>query len=112
MARSGRRFQRHVRNRRNTGQGLTAKTQGVNAEQVAHGRDFASRMTLERRWHIFSLDTSPVVCHFHQLQAGVLDVNVNLRGPGVNTVFNQFLNDRRRPLDDLPGGNLVAQVFW
>jgi hypothetical protein len=33
-------------------------------------------------------------------------------GPGVQAVLDQFLDDRRRPLDDLAGCDLADELGW
>ena len=41
--------------------------------------------------------------------AALLQIDANGACVRIDRVFDQFLHDRRRPLDDLPGGNLVSQ---
>ena len=43
------------------------------------------------------------------LDAARREIDVDLRRAGVERVLQQFLQRRRRPLDDLAGGDLVDQ---
>ena len=56
---------------------------------------------------IVGMDAQAVVPHTDPLHARVLDVDPNGRSPGVEAVFHQLLDDGRRPLHDLAGGDLV-----
>jgi len=39
------------------------------------------------------------------------DVHRDIACPGIEGVFNQFLDDGGRSLDDLTGGDLVGEYF-
>ncbi len=43
--------------------------------------------------------------------AGILDNKPDIGGPGVDGVFQQFLDGAGGPLDDLPGGYLVGNII-
>jgi len=51
-----------------------------------------------------------VVTHFDQLPPPALEDDVDRRGPGVDRVLDQLLDDRRRALDDFAGRNLIDEV--
>ena len=51
-----------------------------------------------------------VVAHAHQADAAALDVDLDALRAGVEAVFDQFLDDRGRPLDHLAGGDLVDEL--
>ena len=44
--------------------------------------------------------------------AALLDGDEDLRGTGVDGVFDQFLDDGRGSFDDLAGGDLLDDVGW
>jgi hypothetical protein len=51
-----------------------------------------------------------VVAHAYERRAAVLDLDVDAPRPGVERVLAELLDDGRRPLDDLPGRDLVDEV--
>ena len=44
--------------------------------------------------------------------AAVADHDIDPRRSGVDGVLHQLLDDRRRPFDDLAGGNTVDDGLW
>jgi len=50
-----------------------------------------------------------VVARAEAFLAGLLDLQADARGLGVDGVLQQFLGDARRALDDLAGGDLVDE---
>lgn len=66
-------------------------------------------MTGQGQRQIVGRNTAAIVAHLQQLDAALLHFHVNASGTGVQAVFQQFLGDRGRPLDNLASGNLVGQ---
>src|SRR5207253_1875888 len=87
-------------------QRLAAKTERLDAEQVVRIPQFARGVAGERERQIVGQDAAAVVDDANQLGAALLDVDVDARAAGVDAVFQQFLDDAGRPLDDFAGGDL------
>jgi hypothetical protein len=104
--------QRQSRNRRNTRQRLTAKTQRGDGFKVIQTRYLAGRVARQRQFDLVLIDALAIVPDTHQLLATGYDVNLNGLRARVETVFDQLLDDRSRPLNDLAGGNLINQMIW
>ena len=66
-------------------------------------------MTLHRQRQFRRADTATVIDDAHQPKAAVFDVDVDPRGPGVEAVLHQFLDERGRTLDHFAGGDLVDE---
>ena len=67
----------------------------------------AARSPARRRRRVIP---SPSSSTGDQLLAAELDGDRDARGAGVDGVLDELLDDRRRPLDDLAGGDLVGQL--
>src|SRR3990170_340778 len=68
-------------------------------------------MALERQLHLLRRHPHSVVHHPDQPAAGVLQVHLRPPGAGVHGVFQELLEHRGGPLDDLAGRDLVHQVI-
>ena len=55
--------------------------------------------------------TPAIVGNHNQAFAAVNQRYLNRRCSRVNRVFHQFLYHRRRPFNDLAGGNLINQII-
>ena len=67
-------------------------------------------MRRDRERQIVGLDAAAVVAHADQPRAAGFDVDLDAPRAGVETVLDEFLDDGRRPLDDLAGGDLVDEL--
>jgi hypothetical protein len=63
----------------------------------------------ERERQLGRGDPAAVVNHADQLTASVFDFDDDVGRAGIDRVLDQLLHDRRRPLDDLAGGDAVDQ---
>ncbi len=106
---SGARRESQVTHRSDAGQGLTPKTHAANRLKIIQRGDFAGRMALHCQREFCAGYTLAVVTHPDQASAALLDLNLDSPCPGIKTVFCQFLDHRRRPLDDLARSDLVNQ---
>jgi hypothetical protein len=79
-------------------------------EQVVGGGQFAGGVLGERQRQVVRLDAAPVVRHADQFGAAGVQVDVDARRPGVDGVFEQLLDDGRRPFDHLAGRDLGDHV--
>jgi hypothetical protein len=67
-------------------------------------------MARERQRQLVTGDAAAVVAHAAQRDAARLDLDLDRAGARIETVLDQLLDDGRRPLDDLAGGDLV--ISW
>src|SRR5438445_12047159 len=63
-------------------------------------------MAGEGQRQIFRRHPATVIHHPNQVDASLLDVDVDSMGAGVRRVFHELLDHARRPLDNLPRGDL------
>lgn len=78
--------------------------------QVIQVADFTGGMPGQGQCQIIPVNTVAVIADTNQLDAALLDINLDFRGIGINTVFQQFLHHRGRPLNHLAGGDLVNKL--
>ena len=102
--------QRQVRDRGNRRQRFAAKPQRRDCRQIAARPDLAGRVPLQRQLGVIRRHPLAVVFDAHQALAAKLDGHRDASGAGVDGVFDQLLDDRRRALDDLAGGDLVGEL--
>ena len=107
---AGARAQHEVRHRRDARQRLAAEAERADRAEIVRRRDLARRVPLDRQPRVLRLHPLAVVFDADQLLAAELDRDRDARGAGVDRVLDQLLDDRRRPLDDLAGGDLVGEV--
>mgnify|MGYP002476262370 CR=1 FL=1 len=77
------------------------------AEQIVRLGQLARRMARHGQRKLDSRNAAAVIDDPHHLQSALDDRNVDPRGAGVDRVLHQLLDDARRPLDDLAGGDAV-----
>ncbi|MCY1428376.1 hypothetical protein D9M71_442580 [compost metagenome] len=105
----GTRGQGQARHRTDRGQGLATEAQAQYPFKVFQLADLAGGVTGQGQRQVVSRNTAAIVPHLQQFDAALLDFDIDAPGTGVQAVFQQFLGYRRRPLDNLAGGNLVGQ---
>ena len=101
----------HVRYGSNTGHGFAAETQRRNGKDIFDRTDFARAMTDDALMGIFRTHAAAVVGDPHIRLAAIGDFHFNGMGTGINGIFYQFLDARRRPFDDFAGSDLIARRF-
>src|SRR5262245_34790752 len=69
-------------------------------------------MALHRQPHVVGIHPLAVVFDPDLLLPAELDMNPDPSRASVDRVLDQFLDDRRRPLDHLASGDLIRQVGW
>ena len=52
-----------------------------------------------------------IINDFNELTPTIGDANINAAGPGIEGIFQQFFNHRRRAFDHLAGGDLVGDAI-
>ena len=102
--------QRDARHARNRGQSLAAKAESGDGEQVFGGAQLAGRMPLEGQQRIVAVHAATVVTDLDQAAAAATQFYPDLASACVKGVLDQFLAYRGRPLDHLPGGDLVRDL--
>ena len=103
------RGQGEPRHRANRGQRLTAKAQTADLLQILQITDLAGGMPRQSQRQVVGGNPAAVVAHLEQLDAALLDFDVDPPRAGIQAVLQQFLDHRGRPLDHLTGSNLVRQ---
>ena len=68
-------------------------------------------MPADRQGQIRGRDAAAVVDDFDQLDSATADRDADPGRAGIERVFDQLLDDRNRPLDDLSGGDLADRSF-
>jgi hypothetical protein len=63
-------------------------------------------MAGEREREVFGRNAAAVIDDADQFTAALFQVNLQSRRAGVDGVFEQFLDDARRPFDDFARGDL------
>ena len=97
-----------MRDRRDAGQRLAAKSQRVDGGEIVGPLNLAGRVALERQPRIVRAHPLAVVFDAHQALAAHFDVDLNAPRAGVDGVFDELFDDRGRPLDDFAGGDLIG----
>ena len=92
-------------------QGLAAKAQRANVEQVlasVAGRcELRRRVAFDAQRQIGRIHPAAIVGDANERQPATGDDDVDLARTGIKRVLDQFLDDAGRPLDHLAGGNAV-----
>ena len=65
-------------------------------------------MSLQREQGIISRHAVAVVLDPHERPPAMAKFDLNARGPGIEGVLDEFLHDRRRPLDTSPAAIWLA----
>ena len=99
-----------MRDRRDAGQRLAAEPERVNRGEIVGALNLARRVTLERQPRILRAHPIAVVLDAHEPLAAQLDVDLDAARAGVDGVFDELFDDRRRTLDNLAGGDLIGEV--
>ena len=88
-------------------QGFAAEAQRMHAEQVVGVGDLTGGVAGHGQQQLLGPNPAPVIRHPDQLAAAVLDPHLDPACAGVHRVFQQLLDNARRPLDHFAGGDLV-----
>jgi hypothetical protein len=90
-------------------QRLTAEAERHDRLEIIERRNLAGGMALHREGELACRHAAAIIAHADQRAAALFDVDLDARCPGIETVLDQFLDHRRRALDDLAGRDLVDQ---
>ena len=95
----------------NGSQCLPTETKGSYAVEVLRSGHLAGSMADKGGRQVLLLNTGTVIGDTDVTDASVFDLNSDLLGTGIDGVFQQFLDDRRRPLHHLTGGNELCHLW-
>ena len=97
---------RELRDRADRRQRLAAKAERADGEQIFLGQ-LRGGMPLDRQQQIVRRHAAAVVGDADQRQPARRGDDLDLAGAGVERVLDQLLDDARRALDDLAGGDAI-----
>ncbi len=92
------------------GKRLAAETVAVNLRQVSIGGDLGRRVPLEREPSVLRRHPAAVVAHEDALGSSALEIHLDARCSGVQSILDQLLDDRGRALHNLAGGDPVDDL--
>jgi len=101
---------RQPRYRTDTRQRFAAKPQAAHAFQIFERENLAGCVAAQRQRQIIALDTAAVIADADQIHTAGINVDVDHARTGVDAVFKQLFDHRRRAFDDLASGDLVRQA--
>lgn len=91
-------------------QGFTSKPEGADPLQLFEAVDLAGRVAIECQQDVVTSHAPAVVDHPHKPLATGFEHDAHFVGTCIERVLDQLLDHRRRPLDDLTGGDLTDQM--
>ena len=80
--------------------------------QIIQTRDFTRGVPRQREGKFVCWNAYSIIPHAEQLNTPLFNINLYVSGSSVETVLQQFLDNRRRALNNLPGGYLVYGEPW
>ena len=101
--------QRQARDGGHRSQGLAPEAQRGDMFQVGQRGNLAGGVPGQGQRQLVFLDAPAVVDDLKPAQTAFLDADLDLAGPGIQRVLQQFLDGGGRALDDLAGGDLADQ---
>ena len=102
--------QLHPGDRGDRGQRLSAKAQGRDREQVVARAQLGSGVAFKGQESIVAHHAAAVIGDAYELASAALDRNHDAGGAGVERIFQQFLDHRCRPVDDLARRDLIGHL--
>ena len=60
----------------------------------------------KRQRYLIGWNTGTIICHFDQALTRTFDGDLDRGCPGINCIFDEFLDNRSRSFDHLPGSYL------
>ena len=99
--------QRQPRDRGDRRQRLAPEPVGPDADEVLVRRDLGGGMALQRQARVLATHARAVVPDEDPVDAAPVDLDVDPGRPGVESVLDELLDGRGRPLDDLAGGDAI-----
>ena len=106
----GARLEQQPRDRRDGRQRLAAKSQRGDREQVLDVAQLAGGVALEGQHRVVAQHAAAVVDDADQAAPAGFDFDAQIGSAGVERIFEQFLDHRRRPLHHFAGRDLVGDL--
>ena len=100
----------HIRDCADGIKGLAPEPERLDFMQILRVLDLTRGMTRENLFQVLAFDAMAVVFDPDEGPAGLLDLHFDCFGPGIQGIFDEFLDDRGGPLDDLSGGDFADDV--
>jgi DNA-binding SARP family transcriptional activator len=88
---------------------LAAEAERGHGFELIERPDLAGRVAREREGEVLACDPGAVVVHLHPPRAAFDERHAELARAGIEAVFDQLLEHRRRPLDHLAGRDLADE---
>src|SRR5262245_54678710 len=104
-------FTRSEAESRHTGdtwQRLSAKPHRSNRLKIGSRTNLAGGMPLQRKQRVIAVHATTVIDHANERNSTATNNNIDVASASVETVFNQFLYDRRRTFHNLAGRHLAG----
>ncbi len=98
-----------ARYRGDRGQGFAPETERADGQKIRNRRDLAGRVSLQGQDRIAGLHAVPIVNDADEGEARAFDLDGDVIGPGVDGIFEQFLDHGCGPFDHLAGRDLVHE---
>ncbi len=89
---------------------LAAETETRDCIEVFEAGDLAGRVAPERERQLLGGNAAAVVADPDRRPARAANIDADAAGTGVERVLHELLDDRRRPLDHLAGGDRVRDL--
>ena len=99
-----------MRNRRDAGERFAAKPERANRSEVVGAGNLAGGVPLDRETRVLGVHPLAVILDAERLLPTELDGHRDPPRTGIECVLDELLHDRRGPLDDLAGGDLVGKM--
>ena len=100
---------RDLRDGRNGCKRLAAKAQRIDPFEFAQAGDFARSMSGQREWELLIWNPTAIVGHQNSADSPVVYSQRNYPTAGIDGIFEELFNDRRRALNHLSGCDLTDQ---
>lgn len=101
-----------MRNRADRRKRLAPKSHRRELEEIFVGRDFRSRMSLQRKECIFSVHPHAVVIDPDELESSLQATDLDPRSVGIEAVFDQLFDDRGGIFNYFSRSDRVDHIFW
>ncbi len=105
------RLHRKTRNARDRRQRLPPKPESPDPHQILRLRDLARRVPFQRKQRVALRHPRPVVLHPDIRPPPLPKLHLHPSRPGVQTILQQLLHHRCRPLDHLARGDLIGKTI-
>src|ERR1041385_3009338 len=100
-----------LRDGRDRSKCFATKTERPDRGEIFRDANLRRRVTFESEHGIGAHHAFTIVGNLQQATAAGFDLDRDSSGAGVDRILNQLLGDRRRPLNNFTGGDLIGDVI-